>query len=99
MFDIDWLCFFGWHCCSLSLSIYLSLTLLSLTLTTIANSAHPTPTEPNPDPDFPAITSKPQSAEEREKEGAVKQDKLILSQNGKGNPKLKVPVFCSSCTA
>jgi nucleosome binding factor SPN SPT16 subunit len=30
-----------------------------------------------------------QEAEEREKEGAVKQDKLILSQNGKGNPKLK----------
>nr|CAD2182432.1 unnamed protein product [Meloidogyne enterolobii] len=28
-------------------------------------------------------------AEEREKEGAVKQDKLIISQNGKGNPKLK----------
>ncbi|KAL3090098.1 hypothetical protein niasHS_006550 [Heterodera schachtii] len=30
-----------------------------------------------------------QEAEEREKEGAVKQDKLIISTNGKGNPKLK----------
>lgn len=29
-----------------------------------------------------------QEAEEREKEGAIKQDKLVLSQN-KGNPKLK----------
>lgn len=31
-----------------------------------------------------------QEAEEREKEGAVKQDKLVVSTNGKGNPKLKV---------